>query len=170
MMLFVACALSSCGDCKINSPDYALEFRCTITGMQSWVPSWGGLTTTSGPNCIDIVQVWLPRNVELRPETELIELYLEGAAVAASVPGVLSRDVTIDQLGGVSCNVDIVEYQFSELPDGVYTVVHRRSSLPEGLELSIPWGTFDGEDALVTTIFHGRGPFTFDGGMPDAGR
>ncbi len=75
-----------------------------------------------------------------------------------------------------TCDHDTLEYALTDLPNGSYTVVHRRASVPEGLrptEQSLrgrSWMIFDGEEALVTTFRNTVGASAPDAGPgPDAG-
>ena len=140
----------------------------SLVGPTVRAPNWGGRTTGRCVDCrpgrLDTVWVKFPVRVELEPDVDLVEFYLDGTALA-SLPGRLTRaeldpgDVAAEGgEEGPSCLYDWLEYRFSELPPGLYTVVHRRSSAPDGLELSdisygrLPWDTFEGEDALFTTV------------------
>ena len=158
--------------CCPSGDVYLLESTFSDFPRQGFQLTWGGVTY--GYLGVDTLRVELPRNTELRRGVEMLELYVDGTSRVA-LAGQLMRDVAIRR-GDSSCTWDYLVYPLSELPDGVYTIVHRRSSAPEGLLLqefrytppAVAWDTFDGEDALITTFPYPPG-FVPDGGLPDGG-
>lgn len=143
---------------------------------QVFVPRWGG----ASDECIDCDQmlVVLPVGVELREGREMIEFYAEGASAPAPLPGRLVRStrpiVGLDEER--TCDFDALEYALTDLPNGSYTVVHRRSSAPEGLSptertlfFARSWMVFDGEEALVTTFRNTVGSPAADAGTASDG-
>jgi hypothetical protein len=83
-------------------------------------------------------------------EHELLEFY--DGPFPLNLDGVVSRGVGEP---GLDCPHDEVDYDLTMLVSGEYTMVHRRSSAPEGFEAyygDVTWMSWEGEDALVTTI------------------
>jgi hypothetical protein len=116
-----------------------------------WADELPTLLGSEGAVPIRIIQVRFGiHGVALR-ETELLEIYasLDGTARVPS-PGTVRRDF----VESGSCAFDLVEYDISTLAPGRYLLVHRRSSAPEGFDYYVEadWTTFEGEDALVTTL------------------
>jgi hypothetical protein len=101
----------------------------------------------------------------------MIEIYPYGSDIRVPLAGELTRGNVEHELEG-EYHYDSVFYDLSELR-GLYQVLHRRSAAPEGLEPILPfvsgWGTFDGEDAVVTTVLLGIDPSLYDGDLPDGG-
>jgi hypothetical protein len=90
------------------------------------------------------------RGVTFR-ETELLEIYAPDGTARIPITGAVMRDFVDD----VTCPADVVDYDISTLAPGTYLMVHRRSSAPEGFDAYLgeaDWTTFEGEDALVTTL------------------
>lgn len=136
------------------------------------------------------VNAWRPSarvvfdtRVPIESAEGVLELYDGSAPVP--IPGV-ARLVGSDE-HATRVYTELV-YDLSALPDGEFTLVHSRSSVPEGLMPrvswaadgggavpvprfgdGVPWGTFEGEDALVTVVSR-RLLGELDGGGPrDAG-
>ncbi|MCZ7684947.1 MAG: hypothetical protein M5U28_41710 [Sandaracinaceae bacterium] len=93
----------------------------------------------------------------------MVEFYSDGRGL--DIAGIFSELIVRDEL---HFPAQTVEYRLTDLPDGEYTVVHRRSSVPPGVrplyDDGAPiWRMFEGEPALVTVLV--RGGEAADGGM-----
>ena len=146
--------LSAC--CGRSDPVYVFAHRWLGTGFSSL--DWNGQTNIASGDTY-YVRVLLPDHIV--PSTELLEFYdADGARVI--VPGIRSFEDP-----GDGCPQYFMQYDL-ELPDGLYSIVHRFSSAPGLTTVDADMATtFDGEAALVTRVLFGEPPL--DGGRADAG-
>ena len=83
----------------------------------------------------------------------VLELF-DATGAAVSPP----RTVYDDAQCPTGCPLQTTSYDLSALPSGDYTVVLRRDHLPGEMIIGyrgadgIPWGSWEGEDALVSTL------------------
>jgi len=135
--------------------EYELSFTCSGPEFPRFVPQWGSdeMTVLRGADCSPGFAVWMPRDQQLSESGEVIEIYSDDTGALQRIPGMLVRD-RVQYLVEGELHYDALFYDLSELPDGPYCVVHRRSAAPEGLEPVgfDSWGTFEGEDALLARV------------------
>ncbi len=153
--LFVAvCALFFAFGCCPDRGERTYFFSLSgdlISGVRGGgdAITWGGRSDGWVVSADQAVVRFSFVNATLRDE-ELLEFYDGDGPV--DLRGVILRGVN-----GMTedCPHDEVEYDLTVLPAGEYTMLHRRSSAPDGFEPyygDVTWMTCEGEDALVTTI------------------
>lgn len=97
----------------------------------------------------DLARVRMGSSHVVLRDQELLQFY--DGSDPLTLTGLVARGVVASE----DCPHDEVDYDLSVLPAGEYTMVHRRSSAPDGFEPyygDVTWMTWEGEDALVTTI------------------
>lgn len=158
--------ISGC-KCRDLEPAYRVNLSSTEFPEQGGMELiWGAVNRGLGMRA-DLLRVALRPGTELRDGREMLEFYA-GGPTDLRIQGFSRPSVTY----GENCPHDILEYSIADLDPGAYTVVHRRSSAPEGhtiLNLSAVWSTFDGEDALIATVLLDIDELPTDAGVDDAG-
>lgn len=158
----IICSLLTVGGCG-RSNMYHVHVFGGDRNVEGGQPHWNGTT----PWPVSLVRVYLPP-AERRPTMEMFEFFADERPLGIT-PMFYLRDPS------TGSDSSVLDYDLASLPDGEYLMVHRRSSIPPGLSpveahYDWAWSTFDGEDALVTTLLRRRVPTDADAGTAaDAG-
>lgn len=148
-------ALSAGCVCGSGDPWYIVELFAEDTPASTRDVEWGGETPALG-SPRTAVRVVLPHGTDSDTLPQIVEIYDEMGRLVA-VPGRYVRDgYFADDGDSVGCPSTFLIYSFEGLPAGAYLIVHRRSAVPPGSQLTTmpPWADFDGEEALVSTVWH----------------